>query len=281
MKKFYKVCLITGLCLLLTGVTLFGAAFAAGARNFIIPTNVISIDKEGISFFRKTVITLPGYQGGETPMNSHTVQGTAKSLLLDVAGLNVTVKTGPDYAVEAPEGLDIRYGIKDGVFQVECPDIQFTFFGWNIGNIAGHVPVTVTLPAGEYENINIRLGVGEVTVEKGLSCKNLRAETGAGTILLQQIDVLRTGEFICGMGKLTYSGKGADDMRLDCGMGRIDITLTDGRLADYRTVVQCGMGSVKIGAQSFSGMGVDTVLNLDAQKKLEIDCGMGVVNIQE
>lgn len=282
MKSFCKICSLIGLSMLLIGAVLFGAGIAAGARRFIIPTGLLSVDRNGISFMRQTTITLPGYQGEAAPAVKHAIQGEAKNILLDMGGCTVTVKAGDSYTVEAPANMELHYAIEGDTFKVTGSDtVQFAIFNWGFGNIDGSKQVTVTVPAGEYESIEIKLGAGEMTIEQGLSCKALKAEAGLGSLHIKGLDVSQSCVLDCGMGQIEYTGKGAGTIWLKCGMGTLKANLTNTRLADYETAIQCGMGSVKVGSQNFGGMSIDSVLNQGADKKMNIDCGMGNVKVQE
>lgn len=281
MKKFCKICTIVGLCLLVAGAAVFGAGFAAGARRFTLPTGLLTVNQDGVSLLRKTVVTLPGYQPEEAALVSHVLQGEAKNLRFDLGNISATVKAGTAFAVEAPEGMEITYRFEGDTFQVTGPDaVDFAIFNFGFSSIGGNNSIVITVPAGEYENIDIDLGTGDALVEAGLSCKNLRVEAGMGTVRLKGLDVTGVCSLKAGMGRIEFAGQGACEISLECGMGEIVAAFSGIQAGDYETALSCGMGSIVLDGQRFSGMGVDTLMNKGAAKKMTLDCGMGQIKVE-
>jgi hypothetical protein len=46
---------------------------------------------------------------------------------------------------------------------------------------------------------------------------------------------------------------------------------------DYNYEISCGVGQVKIGSTSYSGLGNSQEVDNGASRKMEIDCGIGEV----
>ena len=61
-------------------------------------------------------------------------------------------------------------------------------------------------------------------------------------------------------------------------MGRIELTAA-GKEQDYNYELEVGMGSVTVGAGEFGGMAVEKTIDNSAVKKMDIECGMGSVEI--
>ena len=65
---------------------------------------------------------------------------------------------------------------------------------------------------------------------------------------------------------------------VNCGMGTVTATLA-GKRQDYGTDIDCGLGAVNVGSESHSGISSLRTGDSNAPKYMEIECGMGTVDI--
>ena len=65
----------------------------------------------------------------------------------------------------------------------------------------------------------------------------------------------------------------------ECGLGELDLTLT-GTQEDYNYDLECGVGNLDVGSDSYSGLGREkSISNKGADRKLNLECGMGNISV--
>ena len=140
---------------------------------------------------------------------------------------------------------------------------------------AGEISVDMPLTA---EKINITVNAGECEVESKLTAlETLKADVGAGEIDFREIEA-RELFLDAGVGQLDVDRMAADDIKIDCGIGSID-AMVYGRESDYNYDITSNIGEVTIGDESYAGLGNSTNIDNGADKKMQIDCGIGSVEI--
>lgn len=125
---------------------------------------------------------------------------------------------------------------------------------------AGTVEITGTLQTEEF---SVTVGAGELTGTGGIMAKECDVEVGAGEISLKGIDAE------------TISG--------ECGIGTLELGVK-GTEKDYNYSLECGIGEISIGKESYSGLGAEKdIENPGAFRELDLECGMGeiVVNFEK
>ena len=128
------------------------------------------------------------------------------------------------------------------------------------------------------EKINITVNAGECDVESKLTAlETLTADISAGEINFSEIEAPELF-LIAGVGELDVDQMTADDIKIDCGVGSIDATAV-GRESDYDYDITSNVGEVTIDDESYAGLGTSKNINNGADKKMQIDCGVGSVEI--
>ena len=141
----------------------------------------------------------------------------------------------------------------------------------NAGDIYVDTPLTA-------EEINITVKAGECDVSEKLAAnKRFWADVGAGQMDLEEVESPRV-ELKTGVGEISAEEVIADDIYLNCGVGSIDLEAY-GTEQDYSYEVNCGVGEVEIGDNSFSGLGNKRKIKNPGGKNMEIDCGVGNVEV--
>ena len=122
----------------------------------------------------------------------------------------------------------------------------------------GHI--TVIVPKGYvFEKVDLEMGAGQADISD-LRANILDIEVGAGQADLSNIDV-------------QYFNASA-------GAGQIQAEIV-GNENDYNYDVECGIGEIMIGNNSYGGFGRDTnIENPGAERKLDVECGVGQIVIE-
>lgn len=119
----------------------------------------------------------------------------------------------------------------------------------------------------------------ELYIPSDLKLKEVKLDCGVGTI------ESRDGFFTCdelevdmGVGDCSFWADIREKADIDGGVGNLELTL-NGDKEDFNYDIDCGIGEITIGDETFSNLGEDQKINHHADKEIEIDCGIGEVEI--
>lgn len=146
-----------------------------------------------------------------------------------------------------------------------------------IGGVHKYGTVCLYLPKDFSMNeVDLEIGAGELYVDN-ISAQDFNVDVGAGEANISNFKVTEA-DFSCGTGSITASG--AVDVQLDaeCGIGEMGMTLA-GRKEDYSYKLQCGIGDITLGEESYSGLASDKQIYNNTGKEINIDCGIGEVTV--
>lgn len=257
MKKFTKVAVILAVIFALIGITCVIASFAMGFTwsNF---KYMLDADKFNFAFEiddfhedKKGVIKGQDDKQGNVIIPNESFQnldiefsaGVLEIVYADVENVEVQNKNAHGFKCYVEENtLHIKGGLKKvGVNS-------------NVGSIVVSVPRNMI-----FDEVDLELDAGEATLS-GLVANSVDIEIGAGEVNL----------------------KGLDTKALDTtvGAGKLYIELVGGE-SDYNYDAECGMGEIKIGTTSISGMGGSKKINNPgANRFMDLECGMGEIQIE-
>lgn len=140
---------------------------------------------------------------------------------------------------------------------------------------AGTSQIDYAFHAGE---MDIELGAGELVFRKAVDIEEeLSLDIGAGRVQMEQLTAKKT-DLKCGVGKGSFTQMDVKEIRVDCGIGTVDIKVP-GRQADYDYKLKVGLGYIAVGNESYSGLAQSKKIKNKASKKVDIECGMGSVNL--
>lgn len=160
--------------------------------------------------------------------------------------------------------------------------------------------VVLTLPFQKrMEKVGITLGAGNADLtEAKLSAKIVKAETGAGNIVMKEVEAqeecsIETGagnvrienmyaenmQISCGVGKFEMTGRVEKDLVAECGVGDIIIRL-EGKEEDYNFDTSCGIGKIKINGSTTGSFGAGTNRRSpEAAGTIRLNCGVGKIDL--
>lgn len=157
--------------------------------------------------------------------------------------------------------------VTDGVWKVSLDNNQ-----------TAHCTIDITIPEGAvFEQVAIEMGAGSLTCPASFQCDNINLKVGAGTMNFSEVTAAQSSTIDVGMGTLTLVGGLENEVTLSTGMGKVQLHLEEPD--DYGYLIDCGMGSVSVDSDTFTGVGQNAKHNTDAPTVFNISCGMGTVNI--
>ncbi len=171
-----------------------------------------------------------------------------------------------------PEGMSLDdINIDFGAGKLETGDLKAREIEINVG--AGEC-VFEKLEAAE--SVDISLGAGKITVN-ALSAKEAGFDIAAGELRINGADVSHETQVEVSMGQATLNGAFTGELDAECAMGNLYITL-EGEESDYNYEVDCGMGSISIGGNSYDGV-AERDINNGSSNKIDVTCSMGNIDV--
>lgn len=129
------------------------------------------------------------------------------------------------------------------------------------------------------KKLDIEMGAGSVYINREIQTDKLDVEMGAGEFVGNASVTVKEADLQIGTGSMTFTDLSAEKVNGECGLGELDLTMT-GDEEDYNYDLQCGIGNMDIGSDSYSGIGKENhISNTDADRKMELECGMGNVSV--
>lgn len=272
MKKFMKVCTITGaICLIIgTGISITAYAFGAKVKDYsIFPQRYFSKGR----FISDMVFDETG-----TEKNDYSFKGV-KSLSLDVGALYAEIVTegnGDEIKVTF-EGVDsdkYHYELDGNKLEIEWNGSDRNRFVTDV--IKRKLKISV--PAGfEFQDVELDISAAEINV-KELKANQLEVDLKAGSVAVKNGTVHSLNADVKA-GEMTFQGEVKKDIGVDCKAGSMTMELT-GNEKDYNYKMDGKMGEIKIDSSSYTGMNFDKIVNHDAEKQMNLDCKTGEITVK-
>lgn len=245
----------------------------------------------------------------QNTLNSSDELKNIKSISLDISYGTVTVREGEYFDIKTADGVNnnIDENVSNGVWEISDTaevsgnESTVSIFGIKItegGSPFQTTDIELTIPEDfMFENLDIVLGAGTIKADN-LIADSANIDVGAGSLRIKSLTAksksfysIDTGELIideltardaninCGVGNLKASGSINGDSYVTCGIGNVDLDI-DGEEEDYNYKVDCGIGTVIINDNSYSGVNARTRKNNDADDSFTLDCGIGKISLK-
>ena len=205
-----------------------------------------------------------------------------KSIDAKFGACRVLVEEGEEFNVEqknmGTNKVDIKIS-KDGVLSITNKDNLIGLFsGFSFKKNSLCPTVIITLPRNLFlDNLVVEMGAGSFEARTiNITSKATRLTVGAGQLILKDLTSLQT-ELNCGVGSIDVQGKLTNRLNAECGMGSIVATIF-GTESDYSYKAQVGLGEVKIGNNTISGLS-QYVSSVESENKITANCGMGAIKV--
>ena len=129
------------------------------------------------------------------------------------------------------------------------------------------------------QELEIEMGAGTVYLNRDIDTEKLSVEMGAGEFDSKNPVTAEEADLEIGTGSMTFADLSAKKISGECGLGELDLTMT-GMQEDYNYDLECGVGNLDVGSDSYSGLGREkSISNTGADRKLDLECGMGNVSV--
>lgn len=134
-------------------------------------------------------------------------------------------------------------------------------------------PKDVTL-----DELEIELGAGQILFDRDVETKTLNLELGAGEFTNSGAITTREADLEVGAGNMELSDLSAKEINGECGVGDMTLSVT-GESVDYNYDLECGIGTISIDAESYSGFAKEKHISNGADRSVDLECGMGNISV--
>ena len=244
MKKGWKVFWIICSVILVAGIGLCIAGVSMGANLYALFDVLEYEEVKEITREEKSVEKIPGQQ------QEDTTSQTAGNLPAESA-----------YTYEGIKALDADVG--GAALVVEAYD--------------GDVVKVDVSQLSQVQKLHCRQEGSELEIEAG--GKNHLSKEDVIKVLVPKNLVLREANFDVGAGVLQMNGVSVSELDISVGAGMVECTLPGGK-NDYNYSLECGIGSINLGGDEYSGIGQEQKIHNQQRQSVEIECGVGQVTIQ-
>ncbi len=300
MKGSTKVILIIAGILMSAGLCLTVIGGVMGGVHQVIQWTLngdLSIGPFDFSDFRINVTDIEWEDdqmiySGNVDKTKLTAAGNVQDVKIEVGGALVRIEPSTDG--------EFYFGSKQAV-KYQCYVQGETLYLKSEGEFRvgkNHNEIVLYVPQDEvYREILVELGAGSAEFNGVIQAQSLQVEVGAGKMTADAVDVERlhveigagmaqlsgvqaqSAELEVGMGELIFEGNVVGNMSAECAMGSMEFSI-EGREDAHNYDVSCAMGSIKVGSNSYSGMGKEQYINHGAEALYELECSMGEIEMQ-
>ena len=270
MKRFVKICAITGLILLLLGLGITAVSAAMGGRyTNSLPSRLASrVWHNHMPWLvRWGDDRADDWDDWNDPDDTDRSPGSSQIKTVSdpsyaqARKLDVDIDKGVIRVLEKEGISQIQVNVQDTYNRTQCYMDEFTLkvkreSGRSRGNEAPRIEILI--PAGYgLDKLSLDMGAAECTV-LGVTTSKLEIDTGVGAI--------------------TFSGTVNGDVEIETGVGDVTLNLT-GSQDGYNYQVECGVGSIDVGAEHYTMLSHETHINNKAPYTMELECGVGNIAV--
>lgn len=269
MKRGWKIFWITCAVALVTGIICCIAALILGVTSEEITD--VYYDRMGDNIG----IHVDGEDDSEVISDDSCTSYTGiRQISADLYAGDVSVRaTAEDHVIVETSGLNSKLGFqcRQEGDTLELSTKKHSLSVHDLGTITIYIPQNLVL-----EEADFSLGAGTLFIED-ICARDLELEIGAGEANVDffEADVVDAS---CGAGKLTFAGTVKREVDIECGAGEVDY-YASGNQDDYNYEIESGIGEIRVGDRSYSGLAQECYIDNQAAKDIVVDCGIGQVTI--
>lgn len=194
----------------------------------------------------------------------------------DIDALKIEAENAVITIIGVSEAVNINYfsNREKNLFQVEGSTLIVK------DNKVSNIPaeIEIYIPTGRMDKIDIDINAGELNADK-LIADSISIDMEAGAVQIEELIVTKEGELKTDAGEMVIGYYEGPRLDVECAMGSIMI-VCEGEQNDYNFEVECGMGNIQVGENSYAGMGNDVKIHNESDKSIKAECGMGEIILE-
>ena len=200
--------------------------------------------------------------------HSHSFQGI-KALEVDMQNAQITI-----FATENTEEIFYDSNKEKLIAKVEGSVLKLE----DHSSLQDNVELKLYIPVGILKEIDIEAVNGNLVADK-IMADNVSIEMDNAAVQIDELIVTNQAELQMNAGQMMvgyYEGKILDT---ECDMGSI-MVVCSGKQSDYNYRLECSMGQIQIGKDSYSGMGNELKLHNGSEKSIQAECALGEIILE-
>lgn len=304
MRRFIKVCLITGIiCFLVGGGISLVAAVLGGDLWEVAPHKAAAWKKELSEVIDDDFLEdldedwLPEDYGNVYEQDDFSIENEGQEIFSSaraaqtIKKLDLEVRTGRVVFVEDLSSDKITiYCNRDESYwhwHIEDDGLEVQLYPGGTGALEdSDVLLTIHVPKDyHFSSVDIKStrakrkedSEAPIIKAQSLLADEMNLETKIGAIIISQGNV-GTLQITSDVGAVDYSGSVSGDIDADCKVGGIHLELA-GKKEDYNYEIQTVLGAVKIGDESSAAFKNNRQVNNEAGKEMDLECKTGAIQV--
>lgn len=245
---------------IVSGISVLGFIFSPKAHNATVSEQVLS--EQSLSNIYELEVELANYA-------LVIEEGDTLSVAYDDRNKRVTVD-GNKLKIEEKKKL---FHAQEGYVVILTVPKDYFFTEVSISMGAGHLDIKQL----NTNVLDLELGAGDVDISNLTAITSVDIDGGAGDLSITDSEITDL-DLDMGVGALTLSADLIGNNQIDLGIGDSDIKLK-GTADDYRFDISKGVGEITFDGEQYKSDSSDVTMHHDDISNLEINCGVGKVNI--
>ena len=145
-------------------------------------------------------------------------------------------------------------------------------------NRSDKIELEIHVPIGVLKEIEIEVAAGNVSADKMIA-DSVTIEVDAASVQMDELIVTREADLQVEAGKIVVGYYDGPRLDVDCAVGSI-MVVCEGNEFDYNYEMECGMGRIVFGAESYSWIGEKIRHQNERSKMIEADCDLGEIILE-
>lgn len=130
----------------------------------------------------------------------------------------------------------------------------------------------------QFQEVELELGASQAEID-GLLADNIKMSIGTGEADISNVHT-KMMEMEVGAGEADIKNLTVSNLNLEVGVGEANVQV-NGAIEDFNYRIECGIGEVVVGNDSYGGLGAEqTIKNSNTSCLIDIECGIGSVDMQ-
>ena len=204
----------------------------------------------------------------DSSQDSNMVNGINR-LEVDVQNADITI-----FSVEDAE--EIRYSTNRNkeIARVEGSTLKLE----EEISIKEHLELEIYIPVGSLREIEIEATNGAITADR-IIADNVSIDIDSAYVNIQQLVVEGKAELQINAGEMVIGYYEGSHLDVECAVGAM-MVVCDGNKQDYNYKLECGLGEILLGEETYSGLGQEMKVQNGGTKLIEAECAMGEIQIK-
>lgn len=185
------------------------------------------------------------------------------TIQIEVERGTMRIQSGEEFSYCRKNGDHAAYEIADGVLTISQTESHET---------------VLTLPEGQYTELDITVGEGRLYAESPLLMEKLTLYISRGEAALDGVTVEKSSQVEAVQGSASLSGDLGVEISVRSDMGHVSMGLTRPK-GDYHISLSLSEGDIQVGHDNYHDRRLTKELNSDGACSMELTCTRGNISV--